>query len=250
MIGVTLGSKAKNYDFDVSDVDLSSLQGTDPSYTVSTNSLTIAESKSDYVILEGKFSLKPLQSGNYENGIKQLDSITVVENGKVSYKATNLDMTGKDASDGSVFKQFLAGESYSIKGNGYANAITGADGKDVIDGKGGNDTLEGHRGNDRLLGDSGNDHILGGVGKDILTGGLGVDTFVFESGDGRDVITDFTASGKAHDLIDFSGHDDVSSFADLEIGRSGRSVVIDAGDDVIELQNVKLSSIDESDFLF
>jgi Ca2+-binding RTX toxin-like protein len=250
MIGVTLGAKAKNYDFDVANVDMTTLQGTDPSYTISSKGLTIAESKSDYVVLEGKFDFMPLSNGNYKKGIEQLDAITVVENGKVSYRATNLGMTGSDAANASMFKDFLAGESYSIKGNAYANDITGAGMKDVIRGLDGNDKIHGLGGNDRLSGDVGNDRIFGGLGNDLLSGGSGSDRFVFASGDGTDVISDFAASGKGRDLIDLSGHFDVASFDDLVIGKAGRSVVIEAGDDAIELRNIKLSAIDESDFLF
>lgn len=250
MINVVLGTKAKNYDFDVSDVDFDSLKGTDPDYTLTSKGLTIADSKYDYVVLDGKFNFKPLSNGNYEKGIERLDSITVVENGKVSYSATNLDMTGENAANSKIFSQFLAGETYSIKGNGYANDITGADQKDVINGLGGNDWLMGHGGNDTLLGDLGNDRLEGGVGKDKLTGGLGIDTFIFVHGDGRDVITDFNAVGKAHDVIDFSGHRDVNSFDDLVIERSGSSVLIEAGHDVVVLTGVKISTIDASDFHF
>jgi Ca2+-binding RTX toxin-like protein len=250
MISVVLGTKAKNYDFDVSDVDFDSLKGTDPSYTMSSKGLTIADSKTDYVLLEGKFKPFVLAAGDYEKGIKELDSITVVENGKVSYTASNLDMTGKDAANGAIFKQFLAGDSYSIKGNGYANDITGADQRDVINGLGGNDRLMGHGGNDTLLGDIGNDHLVGGIGRDTMSGGLGIDTFVFVRGDGRDVITDFNAVGKTHDVIDFSGHRDVNSFDDLVIERSGSSVLIEAGHDVVVLDGVKLAEIDASDFHF
>lgn len=42
-----------------------------------------------------------------------------------------------------------------------------------------------------IIGNSGNNVITGGGGNDILTGGGGADTFVFERGDGSDIITDF-----------------------------------------------------------
>ena len=52
------------------------------------------------------------------------------------------------------------------------------------------------QGNDkanRIIGTSGNDTINGGAGNDTLTGGSGNDVFVYESGAGNDVITDYTA---------------------------------------------------------
>lgn len=250
MVSVTLGAKAKNYDFNVSDVDLKSYSDDASSYSISKDGVKISTSKSDYVMLEGDFKFAPMMSGNYEKGIKHLDAITVVEDGKVVYSASNLDMTGHDAATGALFKQFLAGESYGIKGNAFANEITGATLKDVIYGLKGDDMLNGMGGNDKLFGDTGNDHLNGGTGNDALSGGLGVDTFVFAAGDGQDVITDFKATGRAHDFIDLSAHSDVSSFDDLTIVQSGSSVRIEAGDDAIILKHVSLSNIDASDFLF
>jgi hypothetical protein len=250
MVRVTLGAKAKNYDFNVSDVDLKAFEDSDSSFSISQDGVKISEDKSNYVMLEGDFKFRPLFSGNYEKGIKQLDAITVVENGKVAYSASGLDMTGEDAASGQLFKQFLSGENYSIKGNVYANEITGGDRKDVILGLGGNDTLNGAGGNDKLSGSIGNDHLVGGVGKDVLTGGLGADIFVFAAGDGSDVISDFKASGRGQDLIDLTGHSGVSSFDDLVISHTKMSVMIEVGDDLIVLRNVSESRIDATDFLF
>lgn len=250
MVGVKLGAKAKNYDFDVSDVDLDAIKGNSPSYTITAKGLTIAESKSDYVMLQGQFKLWSLMEGDYAKGIRSLDSITVVEHGKISYQATGLDMTGKEVANGSLFKDFLSGENYAIKGNNFANEITGADQRDVILGYGGNDTLDGLGGNDKLIGNIGNDRLIGGLGNDRMTGGTGTDTFIFAAGDGSDTITDFKAFGRGHDLIDLSGHEGVSSFGDLVISRSGSSVRVEVGEDTILLQHVSLARIDADDFLF
>lgn len=250
MVRVTLGAKAKNCDFDVSDVDVSTFEGAKPSYSISASGVTISQSRSDYVVLEGRFKLFPLMEGDYTKGVRQLDSITVVENGKVSYKASDLDITGKDLESGAIFRQFLAGEAYSIKGNGFANDIAGADGKDLIRGLGGNDALEGGAGNDRLFGEVGADRLTGGTGNDRLSGGKGADTFVFFDGDGADIVTDFRAAGRGHDRIDLSGHADVSSFDDLVITQAGASTRIDLGDDTILLRNVSPAQLDASDFLF
>lgn len=250
MVRVTLGAKAKNCDFNVSDVDLGTLKGVNPDYSVSTRSITISENKSNYVILDGVFKPFSMLGGDYAEGVKRLDAITVVENGKVSYKASNLGMNGQELESGMLFKQFLSGESYSIKGNAYANDITGAGLKDVIRGLDGNDRLYGMGGNDTLSGDAGSDRLFGGTGKDVLSGGRGADIFVFAAGDGRDVITDFQASGRARDRIDLSDHAGVESFNGLEISRTSTGVRIEAGDDVIILKHVSMSSVDASDFLF
>ncbi|WP_436397730.1 DUF4214 domain-containing protein [Roseobacter sp. S98] len=82
----------------------------------------------------------------------------------------------------------------------YGDVIYGYGGRDTIYGNGGNDTLYGGTGNDDLSGNAGddlifgeigNDYIDGGTGDDLLTGGTGVDTFVFYTGSGADVISDF-----------------------------------------------------------
>lgn len=250
MVGVKLGAKAKNYDFNVSDVELKALSGTNPSYSISADGIKISESKSSYVMLEGQFKLWSLMEGDYAKGIRHLDSITVVQNGKVSYSATDLDISGKDMATGSLFKDFLWGENYAIKANNFSNDITGADQKDKIYGQGGNDVLSGMGGNDRLFGDAGNDHLIGGIGNDQLTGGKGIDTFVFATGDGDDVIWDFTARGRNHDVIDLSDRLDVTSFDELVISTVGSSTKIEIGEDSILLKHVTASSLDAGDFIF
>ena len=58
----------------------------------------------------------------------------------------------------------------------------------TIDGGAGNDTLTGGAGNDVLLGGAGNDTVIGGRGADQAFLGTGNDTFVWNPGDGSDVV--------------------------------------------------------------
>jgi hypothetical protein len=250
MIGVKLGAKAKNYDFDVTDINFDAIKGRDPSYAINRDGITISEDRSNYVQLKGDFRLWPLLSGDYEKGIKELDAITIVEQGRVSYTASGLNVAGKEIATGKLLAEFLSTQTFAIKGNGFDNDLTGGRLGDVLRGMGGADELYGLGGNDRLLGGNGRDRLNGGEGDDILAGGKGADRFVFASGDGDDVITDFKAFGRDRDVIDLSGHDDVQSFADLEISSKGRTVTIGVGEDSITLRNVLVARIDESDFLF
>lgn len=251
MVSVVFGAKVTDFSFNVSDVDLETLKGTDPEYTILKNGdIKVADSKSDYVILSGTFNFKGFLNGDYEDGIKKLDAITVVENGKISYKASGLGMTGAEVESRSVFNDYLAEKAYTIKGNGFANEMTAADHNDLLHGLAGNDTMYGMGGADKLFGDDGIDRLAGGAGKDYLTGGKGADVFEFESGDGGDLILDFQARGKGQDHIDLSGHSDVSRYADLEISDAGKNVVITVGDDTITLKNVDHHDIGASDFLF
>lgn len=251
MVSVVLGAKAQNFIFDIADIDLDTLKGTNPEYTISKNGdIILSENKSDYVILSGSFNLSGFASGSYADGIKRLDAITVVEDGRILYKASGLGITGAEVESAAAFENYLTDKGYSIKGNAFANDVTAGDLRDVLHGLSGNDTIDGMAGADRLFGDDGNDRLIGGDSNDFLTGGKGADVFVFITGDGSDLVLDFQARGKGQDHIDLSGHIEVSSFADLEISDAGKNVVITIGDDTITLKNVNDHDVGASDFVF
>ncbi|MEI7473593.1 MAG: calcium-binding protein [bacterium] len=90
-------------------------------------------------------------------------------------------------------------------GTDNADTIIGNEKNNVIYGKGGNDYLVGNSGNDFLSGgddddiiygddvnghETYNDTIEGNTGNDTLYGGDGNDTYIFNKGDGQDVIYD------------------------------------------------------------
>lgn len=121
-------------------------------------------------------------------------------------------------------------------GNGLANQLHGNAGRNAVKGGGGDDTLWGHRGND------------------TLTGGKGADHFVFAKGDGRDTITDFTAGGASHDVLDLTALGSITSYSDLtrnHMKQVGDDVHIDGRNgDTILLQDVRIAHLDKGDFLF
>jgi Ca2+-binding RTX toxin-like protein len=80
-----------------------------------------------------------------------------------------------------------AGNDILIGGAGI-DAISGGDGNDLMFGGAGNDALAGDAGTDSLVGGSGDDTLAGGSGNDTLTGGADSDTYVFNRGDGQDVV--------------------------------------------------------------
>ena len=104
--------------------------------------------------------------------------------------------------------------------------IHGTSGDDLLLSGAGNDQLYGLAGNDTLQGGDGDDLLSGGAGNDHLYGGNGSDTFVFNIGDGVDVLEDFGVGG---DLVTFGAgiSPDDLSFAnengDLVILRAGSS---------------------------
>jgi Ca2+-binding RTX toxin-like protein len=104
----------------------------------------------------------------------------------------------------------------------------------------GNDILNGGEGNDTLLGGAGDDVLNGGVDNDLLRGDEGNDTFVFNSGDGNDTITDFDAS---QDKLDINGVDS----NDIQITHENGHTILTFGDESrgsITLENTELTSED------
>jgi Ca2+-binding RTX toxin-like protein len=158
--------------------------------------------------------------------------------------------------------------------------LFGGDGADTLIGSDGRDRLAGGWDADRLVGGRGQDTLTGGSGFDILLGGGGKDTFEFRadihndsagnaevSGQlATDRIKDFDANGADADKIKFYGILGLK-YSDLSIHKSGSDVIITAHkggqsialDNVpfdydfaarIILEDVKLTDISRSDFLF
>ena len=147
---------------------------------------------------------------------------------------------------------------YAVEGN---NELYGEDGNDhiigtgLLDGGAGDDVLDG-RGADTLRGGDGNDTLIaysdawtqnsntleGGKGNDTLYGGFGDDTYIFNLGDGADVIIE-RRQGEAYSNVEASN--DTLQFGegiaadDLIFIRSGSDLLIrhSNGTDSIRVQN-------------
>ncbi|WP_064710810.1 M10 family metallopeptidase C-terminal domain-containing protein [Rhizobium bangladeshense] len=106
--------------------------------------------------------------------------------------------------------------------------------------------------NNVIVGGSGSNTLTGGAGNDILTGGAAADVFIYSANWGHDTITNFVATGSAHDVIWI----DHNIFADWDAlfaatEQSGNDTIITAdSDNTITLRNVALSSLQSWDFLF
>lgn len=87
--------------------------------------------------------------------------------------------------DGATVASLLQGDDY----------LDGGAGNDTLQGDGGADILIGDAGDDKLSGGDGNDILIGGAGLDQLIGGAGKDTYVFNRGDGTEIIVDSAAGG-------------------------------------------------------
>ncbi len=167
----------------------------------------------------GKLAYTP-PTNDFGKGLASM-KFQVIDNGGTVNGGKNIDPTPNTVT-------FSVADATDIfRGTSKADTLKGTKGKDVLDGKAGNDTL---------------------------TGGMGADTFVFKTGYGRDKITDFTATGSNHDILDLTALKSVTSFADLKknhLSSHAADVWIDGGKgDVLILKGVKIGDLTKGDFLF
>lgn len=144
------------------------------------------------------FTFNPLNGGTGN------DTLTGTANNDVMEGLSGNDViNGQDGDD-------------NLRGSGGNDTLNGGEGRDdlygglgadILNGGAENDDLFGNQGNDELNGGAGNDYLdgeneddilNGGVGNDTLRGGYGNDEYIFNVGDGQDLITDF---GGTSDLI-------------------------------------------------
>ena len=106
-----------------------------------------------------------------------------------------------------------------------------------------NDDILGGDQADTLGGGAGDDRIAGGKGNDTLTGGLGNDTYVFNSGDGQDLIDNAaTDNAIATDTIAFGSG---IAAADVVLNRVGNDLLFKIGAaDRVTVKNYFLQTAD------
>lgn len=102
---------------------------------------------------------------------------------------------------------------------------TATDQDDWIIGTASADVLSGAQGRDHVFGAEGDDTLIGGAGDDLLEGGIGSDTYVYNIGDGKDVISSVRdAAPSSTDAIVF-GAGILPS--DVSVGRHLANSIID-----------------------
>jgi Ca2+-binding RTX toxin-like protein len=108
-----------------------------------------------------------------------------------------------------------------LVGHGGNDALDGGSGIDVLFGNAGDDMLAGGEGNDELQGHDGADTLAGGTGNDTLFGDAGDDLYLFNLGDGQDLV--FDDSAISADVLRF-GTGIVAS--DMTLARAGGNLVV------------------------
>ena len=184
----------------------------------------------------------------------QLSNVEDVRIGMVQdYIHLTLIGTGADERFEVSNGAYITNSLVKVRGQGGDDTITGSFGADRLFGGKGRDSLFGRDGDDRLFGDGWADVLDGGRGDDRLTGGAGPDTFAFSTlgygaGLGHDTVTDFT---DGQDLLDFSGHADVTRFKQLTITNFAEGARIDDGHGgLVDLLGVDADDLTGADFLF
>jgi Ca2+-binding RTX toxin-like protein len=140
----------------------------------------------------------------------------------------------------SLFDTFIKFDTFSI----YINLLNV---DDLSLGSTGHDYILDSLGNDTVRAGDGSDIISAGEGNDRITGGAGVDQFFYHSGDGRDVITDFHATGTTeHDYVKLQS----AEYQAMHAVKHGTDVILKfAPGDAIVLLGVHLTDITPDDFI-
>lgn len=123
-----------------------------------------------------------------------------------------------------------------VLGNLGDDTVTGDLGNDTVYGGQGNDLVYGGRGDDFVSGDRGNDTLHGGFGNDTLAGGESADVFLFDAGQGNDIILDFNAG--EGDRLNLGGQ----TYGVSEVG--GSAVISLSGGGVITLLGVTTATFE------
>src|SRR6185312_7477249 len=164
------------------------------------------------------------------NGTGKADQITVVGSGTevaVLGLAAEVDV---DHPDGDGLTINAGGGNDTINASGLAAGLVGL----TVDGGAGNDTITGSQGADHLLGGDGNDTVVGGRGDDVAFLGNGNDTFIWNPGDGSDVV-----EGQAGtDTLLFNGAN-VAEHIDLSANGSRLRMTRDVANIVMDVDGVE-----------
>ena len=167
------------------------------------NDYTKQKEYSDIVILfknspNDSITLRDVTHGNSINENNVIETFEFSNGDKLSSEdIKKLSLIGTDNSEniiGYVHSNNIikgGGGDDKLYGQGWNDTMYGGDGNDLIESGSGNDILIGDKGNDTLKGGIGDDILIGGAGNDTLNGGADNDTYVYNKGDGNDIIEEW-----------------------------------------------------------
>ena len=192
--------------------------GDDVIFTTDNGTLTVKNSKSANITVEG--------------------ATTQIYTENAIYNSKFTEMTLFDSASGTItadsklksIDATAATNAIKIIGNSQANTIIG--GNNSV-------TIEGSTGNDSILGGKGTDSLYGEKGNDTLTGGDGADVFVYSAG--KDVITDFSAT---EDSIELSA----GTISSASV--NGSDMVFKIGSGTLTVKNGKNTEFNFDDIIY
>jgi Ca2+-binding RTX toxin-like protein len=141
-------------------------------------------------------------------------------------------MDGGSGIDRVSYSQSTAGITVLLDGGAGSGGFAQGDilvNIETVTGSGYNDTIYGNAADNLLQGLGGNDVLAGGAGNDTLQGGNGADRFVFASGGGSDVISDFAVSGGDMVELDSSLFTDFADVMTHTTDTAGGAVISKGG---------------------
>ena len=199
--------------------------GTVTSYTTSSNDLVLkvgsSSASGSIKISGGKTSAITIidsknQSVTYQNGLLYNNLVSKATVVTVSASAPNTLSADDYGTAVTTIDASARTKVLNVEGNDKNNSILGGTGKDTIYGGKGNDTITGGKGNDSLFGGDGND------------------IFIYATGDGNDVIGDYTAAQDTIRLTDAT----VSSYS-----TTGNDLVLKIGSGSIKVTGGKENAV-------
>jgi hemolysin type calcium-binding protein len=132
-----------------------------------------------------------------QNGDPAILQVDVGDDGSADFSFARAEITRISVDGGNGDDVVRVDEGNGVFSDTIATTIGGGNGDDNLVGGSGAGTLQGGNGNDMLAGGSGAERLLGGNGNDSIDGnggndvgllGNGNDTFVWDPGDGSDVV--------------------------------------------------------------
>ncbi len=210
--------------------------------------------------LQGGDGNDMLDGGDGNDTLYGQDSNDILDGG--AGDDTLIGGLGSDTISGGAGDDLIAGDNGGADTSGDADSIDGGDGNDQIDGQGGDDSINGgdggdliagglgndivnggtgddalygEEGNDTLLGGAGDDSLNGGLGDDTLTGGQGNDTYIFNRGDGQDLILE-NGNSDAIDILQFGANIRPSNVTISRVGSNDLLFSINDSTDQITVQ--------------